>query len=79
LWELDEKSDTGFGGDGEAAAERLDAFSHAAETVAFLEFRVGAVVGDEQGVKAIAGCGEAHTAVGGLGVAHDVGYCFADG
>jgi hypothetical protein len=79
LWKLDEERDTGVGGDGETAADGLDALAHAAEAVAFLEFWVGPVVGDEQGVEAVGGCGEAHAAVGGLGVTHDVGYCFADG
>ncbi len=40
LRELDEEADAGVGGDGEAAAERLDALAHAAEAVAFLEIGV---------------------------------------
>ena len=53
LRELDEEGDAGVGGDGEAATERLDALAHAAETVAFLELWMGAIVGDEEGVVAV--------------------------
>ena len=45
----------GVGGDGETAAERLDAFAHAAEAVAFLELWVCAIIGDEKRMEAIGG------------------------
>src|SRR6267154_6417998 len=60
LWEFDEQGDAGVGGDGEAATERLDALTHATETVALLQLRVGAIVGDEERVVAVAGCRETH-------------------
>jgi hypothetical protein len=48
LWKLDQKGDAGVGGDRETATKRLYAFTHAAETVALVEFRMGAIISDEQ-------------------------------
>ena len=77
--ELDQDSDTRAGGDREASAESLDAFAHAAEAVAFSDFWLHAVIGDEERVIAVLGPGEAYAALRGFGVADDVGDGFADG
>src|SRR5260370_13639053 len=79
LRELDEKRDAGVGSDGEAATEGLDALAHAAKTVALVQLRVSAIIGDEKRVVTVAGGRETHAAVCGLRVGHDVLYRFANG
>ena len=77
--ELDQDGDAGAGGDREASAESLDALAHAAESIAFSDLRLRAVIGDEERVIAVFGAGEAYAALRGFGVANDVGDRFTNG
>jgi hypothetical protein len=69
---------SGAGREEKITAERLDAFAHAAEAIAFVDDGMGAVVGDEKGVAAGGGSGETDAAVGSAGVTDDVGDGFAN-
>jgi hypothetical protein len=79
LWKLDEKGDARVGGDRETAAERLYAFPHTAETIAFVELWLGAIIADEQRMVTVPGGVETDAAVRGPGVTDDIGYRFTNG
>jgi hypothetical protein len=73
------ESQSGAGRERKITAEGLDAFTHAAEAVAFVNDGMRAIVGDEKGVAASGSGGEADAAVGSTGVTDDVSDGFANG